>query len=178
MGSFKALGQLCKRVIASPWLLLVMNAMIVLIAMTALADMLTLAQDTLANLTELENASDAVATIYIAYGVATEERGSLMEFSGVYPALRSPLQMALDHASHCYGLSLLVVGLFMEIGVQLIKLPDSIMNTNGLEYAIFGINALFILFSMWLLFWYSVRIVQSRQRLFRSDAAIFSRNDL
>lgn len=150
--------QILRRMAASPWLLLLMNAAIVVISLDSLADMVAFARDSTPNLEELENTSDAVATIYIAYGVAAEERGALMDFSGVYPGLRNAAQDALDHASHYYGLSLLVIGLFMEIGVQLIKLPDRIVDTRGLEYGIFGINVLFILLSLWLLFRYSLSI--------------------
>ena len=153
-----ALRDMLRRIAASRWLLLATNVVIVVITIDSMIDMMALATDTISNLNELENTSDAVATIYIAYGVAAEERASLMSFSGVYPALHTPSQDILDHASHYYGLSLLVIGLFMEIGVQLIKLPDRIINTAGIELGIFAVNALFMLLGLWLFFRYSLQI--------------------
>jgi len=136
------------RLLASRWMLLAINLAVTLIAVVSLWDMFPLLGNSLDDLHVLEDISDAVGTILIAYGVAAEERETLMKFMGFYPEGRSPLQDDLDHASHYFGLIFLVIGLFMEMGVQLIKIPDEIVNTQGLEDAIFALNSLFILLTL------------------------------
>lgn len=146
------------RLFASRWTLLALNLAVTVIAVASLWDMYPLLGNAVGDLHVLEDISDAVGTILIAYGVAAEERETLMKFMGFYPDGRSAVQDDMDHASHYFGLAFLVIGLFMEMGVQLIKIPDDIVNTQGLEDAIFTLNAVFILLALALMFRYCQRV--------------------
>ena len=89
-----------------------------------------------------------------------EERGSLMHIFHLYPALVSPRQDFTDHICHSYGLSLLLLGLFMELAVQLVKIPDRVINTQGIEWLMFSIAFVFIMGSTYMicrLSWFLLR---------------------
>lgn len=72
----------------------------------------------------MEETLEGLGTILVALGVALEERETLMKFLGVYPEGLTPVQSRVDHHCHGYGLLLLLVGLFVEVSVYLIRMPD------------------------------------------------------
>lgn len=117
------------------------NLVILISGINSLADMLPLLESPANDLLQLENITEGYATMLIAYGVAAEERSTLMHFLRLYPAHRNALNDALDHICHHYGLALLLIGLFVELCEELVKLPDSIFNTSGLESAMFYVAA-------------------------------------
>lgn len=128
-----------------------MNLLILISGLNSLREMFPLLSNAVNDIATLENITEGYATILIAYGVATEERGTLMEFLKLYPANRNTVQKAVDHICHHYGLSLLLLGLFVELCEEIVKLPNSIINTNGIESLMFGIAALLTIISTWTL---------------------------
>lgn len=72
----------------------------------------------------MEEILEGLGTILVAFGVAAEERETLLKFLRVYPGGRTPAQARTDHHCHGYGLILLLVGLFVEVAVYLIRMPD------------------------------------------------------
>ena len=72
----------------------------------------------------MEEILEGLGTILVALGVALEERETLMKFIGVYPAGLTPEQACVDHHCHGYGLLLLLVGLFVEVAVYIIRMPN------------------------------------------------------
>ena len=127
------------------------NLLLLASGINALRTMLPLLNNAANDILVLEHISEGYGTILIAFGVATEERESLMRFFGLYPRHQNPLQTAVDHVCHDFGLSLLLLGLFMELGVQAIKLPNEIVNTDGLEHLIFGATAALMALTSWVL---------------------------
>ena len=78
--------------------------------------------------------------ILISWGVALEERHKLREVFGLEPEeskeetdFHDPYEEALDENCHRYGLGLLLLGLFAEVGEECVKIPDRIINTDGIE---------------------------------------------
>ncbi|EPR33156.1 hypothetical protein dsat_0597 [Alkalidesulfovibrio alkalitolerans DSM 16529] len=138
------------------------NLAIMAIAFDILWDMVPLVLSAADDIDELERVSDGLGTILIAYGVLAEERESLMKFARLYPAMLSPVQERLDHLSHGYGMCFLVIGLFMEMGVQLVKIPDAILDTQGLEALIFGVNAFFIALTLALMTRFTWRVLRAK----------------
>lgn len=67
---------------------------------------------------------EGLGTILVALGVALEERETLMKFLGLYPKGLTPLQARLDHHCHGYGLVLLLLGLFVEVLVYIVRMPN------------------------------------------------------
>lgn len=93
---------------------------------------------------ELENISEYLGVIFIGYGVAIEERQSFMGIFKLYPDFQTPFQDKVDHICHEYGLCYLLLGLFMEMCVACIKIPDAIIDTENIEDVFFSISALIL----------------------------------
>ncbi|NLI82693.1 MAG: hypothetical protein GX443_13540 [Deltaproteobacteria bacterium] len=143
--------------------ILAANSLIAVITTLIISDMLNMISDTVDNTQDLENMSDGLGTIFIGYGVVIEERGTLMDFFGLYPEHFNQRQDAVDHLCHWYGLMYLILGLFMEIGVQIIKIPNRLINTMGMEGPIFGVNIVFMLLALLLLVRHSL-VLHNPQR--------------
>jgi hypothetical protein len=88
----------------------------------------------------MEEILAGLAAILVAFGVALEERETLLKFVGLYPAGLTPQQVRIDHHCHGYGLSLLLLGLFAEVAVYLIRMPD--INTVDFDPALIVLSAL------------------------------------
>ncbi len=91
----------------------------------------------------MEEILEGLGTILVAFGVALEERETLLKFVGLYPGGRTPQQARVDHHCHGYGLSLLLLGLFAEVAVYLIRMPD--LDTVDFDPALIVLGALFSL---------------------------------
>lgn len=83
--------------------------------------------------------TSTVALMMIGWGVALEERLAIRKVFGVYGRADEPRQAVVDDQCHAYGVAQLVLGLFAEIAVAMIALPDRIINTHGLEHALLAI---------------------------------------
>ena len=93
---------------------------------------------------DMEEILAGLAAILVAFGVATEERGTLLTFIGLYPDGQTPSQERENHYCHGYGVSLLLLGLFAEVAVYLIRMPD--LNTVDFDPALIVVS---ILLSLW-----------------------------
>ena len=93
---------------------------------------------------DMEEVLAGLAAILVAFGVATEERGTLLSFIGVYPDGQTPKQERENHYCHGYGVSLLLLGLFSEVAVYLIRMPD--LNTVDFDPALIVLS---VLLSLW-----------------------------
>ena len=89
---------------------------------------------------DMEEILAGLAAILVAFGVAMEERGTMLHFIGFYPNGPTPRQERVDHHCHGYGLSLLLLGLFAEVAVYVIRMPD--LNTVDFDPALIVISAL------------------------------------
>lgn len=92
---------------------------------------------------DMEEVLAGLAAILVAFGVATEERGTLLSFIGLYPDGQTPQQQRENHYCHGYGVSLLL-GLFVEVAVYLIRMPD--LNTVDFDPALIVLS---MLLSLW-----------------------------
>jgi hypothetical protein len=88
----------------------------------------------------IEDILDGIATILIAYGVALEERESIMEVFHLYPAMHDEVQQRIDKYCHFYGLGILLYGLFIEVLVEVLKIPMNIFDIEIHEYTLLGIS--------------------------------------
>jgi hypothetical protein len=88
----------------------------------------------------MEEILEGLGTILVAVGVALEERETLLKFLGIYPEGLTPLQEEIDHQCHGYGLSVLLVGLFVEVAVYIVRMPD--LNTVDFDPALLLLGVL------------------------------------
>ena len=88
--------------------------------------------------------ASTIALIMIGWGVALEERAVIRKRLGVTGRADEPWQVHIDEMCHEYGVAQLVLGLFAEIAVAMISLPDRIVNTVGYEYSLLTIAIVLI----------------------------------
>lgn len=87
---------------------------------------------------------EGFGVIFIGWGVTLEERGTLKQMFGVDD--EGSFGEDCDWLCHQYGLGLLVIGLFAEILIQFIKLPNEIINTIDIDRYLVGIVFLMMAF--------------------------------
>ncbi len=88
--------------------------------------------------------TSTVALMMIGWGVALEEREMIRRVFGVKGRADEAWQVHVDDLCHQYGVAQLVLGLFAEIAVALISLPDRIINTVGYEHTLLVIALVLI----------------------------------
>jgi hypothetical protein len=76
---------------------------------------------------------EGLAIILIGYGMALEEREFFRRKAGLLAAGDPARQEQLDDSCHQLGVVLLLLGLFSEIPVSLVEMPNSIFDTSGTE---------------------------------------------
>jgi hypothetical protein len=136
------------------------NLLLLILSIATLWVMLPMIFNSVNNVAELEDISEYMGVMLIGYGVAVEERNSFMQIFKLYPKFTTPLQEHVDHLCHEYGLCYLLLGLFMEMCVACIKIPNAIINTDRLEPVIFGLSAIFLTWNTLLMLrhcWFLVR---------------------
>jgi hypothetical protein len=125
--------------------IIVLNGILFLITLGVIYDAFVLFFRAGNDALPIENLLDGIATIFVAYGVALEERDTLMRFFRLYPQYLDEGQKETDAVCHFYGLNYLLVGLFMEVAIETIKLPHKVFNTLMAEEVVFGIGLVFCL---------------------------------
>jgi len=88
--------------------------------------------------------TSTVALMMIGWGVALEEREVIRRMFGAKGRADEAWQAHIDELCHHYGVAQLVLGLFAEIAVALISLPDRIINTVGYEHTLLVISLVLI----------------------------------
>lgn len=141
---FRVLFQL----LVHPWTVALANATIVLVLALGFLYMQRTGMEPLKT---AEEVISGLGVILIGWGVALEERHKLREIFGL-TGEREAREEAIDEACHRFGLGLLLFGLFAEIMVEAVRIPDDIINTSGIEksvlaaaVALLGIGALLLL---------------------------------
>ncbi len=80
-----------------------------------------------------------LGVIMIGVGVALEERHVLREVFGLLEGPHEAWEQMVDHVCHKYGAGQLVLGLFAEICIEMIKIPNTIIYTGEVDdYLIIG----------------------------------------
>lgn len=89
-------------------------------------------------LDEVEELIDGLAGIFVAAGVFFEERETIRKINA-HKEETHPAQIYLNEVAHHNGMGILLLGLFMEIGTQAIRLPERLISINHtLEKYIFA----------------------------------------
>jgi hypothetical protein len=82
--------------------------------------------------------------VLIAWGVALEERHSLREIFGLDVGVDEAREARIDQLCHRYGLGQLLLGLFSEMGVEFVRVPDRVINTAGIEGEVIVFSAVLL----------------------------------
>ena len=133
--------------------LFALNALFLGIMAFSLADITHSLGNSLDDTERIEAMLEGLATVFVAYGVALEEREFLMRISGYYPAHLTPQETYLDHIAHHYGVLLLIVGLVTEVIIQIVKIPDRYIDSVSFEPLVYTLAiGCFVIIGCWLVF--------------------------
>jgi hypothetical protein len=147
------------------WAFVAFNLVLVLTGLAISLSMAEKLRDFFTTEKVLEDMADGFGTILIGYGVLLEERDALMRILKLYPRYAGPAEERVDQLCHVYGLFLLLLGLFAEIPVQLILIPNDTINTEGLEPYLFGVSLTFIVVAL-------VVLLRFTEQLLRRSRAV------
>jgi len=150
------------RVITSRWAFVVYSTVILLTGVSVFLSELGRFESFFNEETALEDLATGFGTILIGYGVLAEERETLMKVFRLYPRFETPAEVQIDHVCHVSGLGLLLLGLAAEIPVQLVKIPNDTVNTEGLEPFLFALSVLFNALALIFLVRFIVSLVRLR----------------
>lgn len=141
--------------------LLLLNLIFLTAMVLSIADIISMLRNTNDDTEAIEKIIEGLATLFVAYGVALEEREFLMKIIMYYPQNQTSRETYLDHISHHYGVLLLIVGLVIEVGVQLIKMSDRFVDVISFELAVDAISLLCLLIIGYWLICFSYKLVNS-----------------
>jgi len=110
---------------------------------------------------QMDSIMNAIATILVAYGVVLEERESIFKSAGIYPAAVCEKESRIDHLCHNYGIAFLVVGLFIEVTTEIVKIPCQVINFSAVEKPIFAVGMMLSVASIFMLLYFTLKIFYS-----------------
>lgn len=145
--------------------LFAMNTIFMGIMVFSFADITCTLGNSVDDTERVESILEGLATMFVAYGVALEEREFLMRMIGYYPASLTPQETYLDHISHHYGVLLLIVGLIAEVIIQIIKIPDRFIDTFSFELLIYALAAVCLVVIGYWLVAFCYKLVQAAKGL-------------
>jgi len=91
-----------------------------------------------------------IGVILIGWGVALEERHDLREIFNIH-SHNEEWQSGIDATCRATGIGALVFGLFAEMCIEAIKMPNHIINTEGINEALVGLSMLFLALTAYVL---------------------------
>jgi len=147
------------RFLVHPWLIAAFNLFIAVILLLSFRHMY---DHGMRPVEATDDIIEGLGVILIAWGVAMEERHKLREVFGLI-GNDEDREQAIDESCHRYGVGQLLFGLFAEIGVELVKIPDELFNTEGIESFVLGISALLLAAGLVLLVRQSWTLVMARE---------------
>ena len=112
---------------------------------------------------KMDSIMNAIATILVAYGVVLEEREGIFKIAEIYPSQESKAETAMDHLCHDYGITFLVIGLFIEVTTEIVKIPCQVINFAAVETPIFAGGMILSITGVLTLIYFSMKIIHSGQ---------------
>lgn len=97
--------------------------------------------------------------IFIVFGVILEERDFLMEKIGLYPAFYNSKEELTDAACHAYGFALLIVASLLVIPINLIVIPNEVVNTDNIELGLYYFSLISLVIAIFILIKFSYRLL-------------------
>jgi hypothetical protein len=134
----------------------------VLIFVPIVLSVITIVQDLLhGKLDEPMEILEGVGVVLIGWGVAIEERPSLREIFHIVGGPREEIEAGIDTLCHSSGIGLLIFGLFAEIAVTAVRLPNHIIPTEGFDAPVLYFSTLLVVIGGYILAHHIVRMVMA-----------------
>ncbi len=113
------------------------------------------------NTKEVDDILNAIATIFVGYGVALEERETIFRIFGAAGNGLKAIEEKLNHLSHDYGLMFLVIALFVEITSEIVKIPEITLKTPYLEETMVTTGVALTLYLLAHLFTFTIKLAHA-----------------
>ncbi len=104
------------------------------------------------DLEEMEDLVDALGGVFVAAGVFLESREALRNLALFQKEETDSLQLYMNDIAHHNGMGILLVGLFMEIGTAIMKIPERLINTDGAEKYVFSVCLVLSIAGLYIVF--------------------------
>ena len=104
---------------------------------------------------------EGVGVVLIGWGVAVEERPSLREIFHLEGSVNAALENGIDALCHSSGIGMLIFGLFAEIAVAAVRLPNHVVPTEGFDDVVLWFSVLFVGLGSYVLVQHIVRVVMA-----------------
>ena len=146
------------------WTIALLNILIIFVVVSSLSHVLGALTKTdfiepgTERFEEMIDIISGMGVILIAYGVALEERASLREVFGISGQADHEKEAPLDHFCHLAGAGQLLLGLFSEIGVECVRIPNDVINTENIEHIVLGFSVALLLLGMAFLLVATIRL--------------------
>jgi hypothetical protein len=101
---------------------------------------------------------EGVGVVLIGWGVAIEERPSLRVIFSLTTTADPALEAGIDLLCHSSGIGLLILGLFSEIAVAAVRLPNHIVPTEGIDHWVLYVSTAFVVLAAFVLTQHIVRL--------------------
>jgi hypothetical protein len=124
--------RLLFELLVHPWTIALVNAAILLVLVLGFLYMLHTGMEPLH---QAEEIISGLGVILIGWGVALEERMKLREIFGLIGDDEAR-EREIDETCHRFGVGHLLFGLFSEVAVEAVRIPDEIINTSGIEKSV------------------------------------------
>jgi hypothetical protein len=150
------------KIILSRYFILIMNAFISYFIFKLLLEYSNPIPDNQSLYNEILEPFDGIGTILIGWGVALEERLTLRGIFYLINTKDSEQELWLDDICHRYGVGFLIFGLFSEILTACVRMPNSIIYTEGFNVITLRASEGLFGFSLLLLILFSWRLVSNK----------------
>jgi hypothetical protein len=140
-------------------LVVIANMLLLFISLATIREMLHLLANPRDDSDTLVTMATGIAIMLYGYGVSLELRPTFLTLFHIYPEHHSPVMDVVDQICRRYGILLLLVGLFLEVLVELIEIPSQILNVHNVENFLFAVGVLAMAATSLLLVRFSLRLV-------------------
>ena len=133
-----------------------------IILVPLLLSIVTVIQDLLhGRLDEPMDILEGGGVVLIGWGVAIEERPSLRDIFHLEGGANEALETGIDVLCHSSGIGLLIFGLFAEIAVTAVRLPQHVVPTEGFDHVVLWVSVFFITLGTYVLLQHIVRMMMA-----------------
>lgn len=141
--------------------MIIFNLVTFVVAIFSAFALVKLFMDPVNNVKEVDDILNAIATIFVGYGVALEERETIFRIFGAAGRGITAVEEKLNHLSHDYGLIFLVMALFVEITSEIVKIPVLTMKMPHLEEVMVITGTILTLYLLAQLFVFTIKVAHA-----------------
>lgn len=145
----------------SRWGMIIFNLATFAVAIFSMYTLVSLFSNPANNVKEVDDILNAIATIFVGYGVALEERETIFRIFGSAGSGGGAPEEKLNHLAHDYGLMFLVIALFVEITSEIVKIPEITLKTPYLEESMVVTGLILTFYLLAHLFTFTIKLAHA-----------------